>query len=372
VEHIQTSGDVAMTTTRMSADPKLPHLIYGEELSRREPVTLIDVGCSGGVESHWLKFGKALRAVGFDPLTTEVDRLNALSGDAIRYEAAYVGCAEFDALFPQALRRDYIASRNNVSFERTSAAEYGRLKRRSYIKEVFNSGAEIVLTDRRIQLDDYVREAGLERVDFLKIDTDGHDVEVLLGARSILKSGVLGVSIEAQFHGADHPYANTFANIDRLMREAGFTLFDLEPYRYTRAALPGPFVHNLAAQTHNGSVQWAEAVYARDLADQNYERKNAFEPSSEDVLKLAVFLDIYGLQDCAAELFVNRRSLVAPMVEVELLLDALVRSASGAGRTYVEYMDAFHRDPDALMPGRVMPGLRTVAGLLKRRLFARM
>jgi FkbM family methyltransferase len=355
-----------MTTLRMSVDAALPRLLYGEGTPPREPVILIDVGCSGGMDGHWMKFGMALQAVAFDPLVHEIERLKALGGRFVHYEAAFVGCNEFDTLFPRALRQNYIASRNNVSFERTSAAEYGRLKRRNYIQEVFNSGAEILLTDRHIQLDDYVRDVGLARVDFLKVDTDGHDIEVLLGARNLLKAGCLGVSVEAQFHGADHPYANTFGNIDRLMREAGLTLFDLEPFRYTRAALPGPFVYDLAAQTHNGSVQWAEAVYARDLADLNYERKHAFTASGEDILKLATYLDIYGLQDCAAELLVNRRKIIEQLVDVDELLDELTPSSLGAGLPYAEYIAAFRRDPDVVMPGR---NVGKVLAYLKRRLW---
>ena len=66
-----------------------------------------------------------------------------------------------------------------------------------------------------------------------------HDLEVLMGARGLLEAGVLGLLVEVQLQGASHEYANTFANIDRYLRHLGFSLFDVELYRYSRSALPG-------------------------------------------------------------------------------------------------------------------------------------
>jgi hypothetical protein len=37
-----------------------------------------------------------------------------------------------------------------------------------------------------IRLDDFVKNKKLKRVDFIKIDTDGHEIDVLLGAKEIL------------------------------------------------------------------------------------------------------------------------------------------------------------------------------------------
>jgi hypothetical protein len=191
-------------------------------------------------------------------------------------------------------------------------------------------------------------------LDFLKVDTDGSDIIVLLGARDQLSRNVLGVEVEAQFTGEHHPYANTLFNIDRLMRDAGLTLVDLETYRYTRAALPGRFHYDIAAQTIEGATQWGEAIYARDLADPDYEKKYPlFKVTAEAVLKLACFYEIYGLPDCAAEVLVQRRSILEPKWNVGALLDALVWPNLGGGMSYEEYTKAFTEDPDRLMPSRL-------------------
>src|SRR6516225_1369140 len=71
---------------------RLSAFLYGEKAPDREQVTVIDVGCSGGVGTEWEVFGAALCAVGFDPLVSEIERLRQTEQRPnISYEAAFVG-----------------------------------------------------------------------------------------------------------------------------------------------------------------------------------------------------------------------------------------------------------------------------------------
>jgi FkbM family methyltransferase len=342
-----------MATSRINSQARLPRLLQGDQSAG--PTYFVDVGCSGGVDGHWLQFEENLRGVGFDPLITEIERLRAQNTiPGLKYEDAFVGFSEYGNLFPKSFKENNIENKTNQWFERTSARAYTRTKAMSYEQAVFNRGSELVYSDRWIDLDQYCKSVGMPGLDFLKVDTDGSDIIVLLGAREQLTRNVLGVEVEAQFTGEHHPYANTLFNIDRLMREAGLTLVDLETYRYTRAALPGRFYYDIAAQTTQGATQWGEAIYARDLADPDYEKKYPlFKVTPEAVLKLACFYEIYGLPDCAAEVLVARRAILEPKWNVTALLDGLVWPDLGAGMTYEEYLNAFNDDPDRLMPSRL-------------------
>ena len=73
---------------------------------------------------------------------------------------------------------------------------------------------------------------------------------------TLSEGGVLGVKIEAQFHGPIHPFANTFHNIDGILRNHGFTLFDLNQRRYSRAALPDAFFASRPGRTRTGQLLW--------------------------------------------------------------------------------------------------------------------
>lgn len=302
-----------------------------------EEFYLLDVGASGGIQPHWNAFQPHLKAVGFDPLVTEVERLNRVeTNPRVRYEDGFVGSGK------PAAAADKIASRNNGSFARTSAVRATSLLNMNYQKDVFNCGAEMVWSKKQLTLDGWLPATARGEVDFIKIDTDGSDFPVLQGAEKILAAGgVLGLSVECPFHGAADEEANLFCNIDRLLRRHGYTLFDLEVYRYSRADLPRPFLYDIPAQTTHGGVQWAEALYFQDLGDADFEKMWRREFSAAKKLKLAGLFDIFDLPDCAVELLKKFRVELEPHIDFTRCLDALTPELMGEKLTYEQYGEVF-------------------------------
>ena len=340
-----------MATRQLNQNPILPAKFAQSSQHKINELMLIDVGASGGIDDVWKCFGSSLKAVGFDPLITEVDRLNAASKDpGVRYEAALIGCPGYDNLFPPTLRQNRIASKDNSSFQGTSAVRASDAMRLNYVKEVYNAGAEVRLTDRLISLDAFVQESGIRSVDFVKIDTDGHDIEVILGAENMLKTQeVLGICIESQMHGATHPYSNTFANIDRLLRDWGFTLFDLDLWRYSRRSLPDQFFYKIPAQTLTGQVQWGEAVYFRDVASAGYQQMHGFSAGLAKKIKLACLFEIYGLPDCSAQMLAQLQQETGDPFFTGLL-DELVAAYRGKRMPYSQFLESFDSDPKRFFP----------------------
>jgi FkbM family methyltransferase len=298
-----------------------------------DPLFVVDVGASRGIDRHWHEFGDQLRAVGFDPLVTEVDRLNAGATPGVRYEAAWVTCRE-------PATTDGLPS--TQFFERTSAVRAAEIARFDYGREHNNAGAPVVLSTSRIVLDEHFDPDDRQRIDFLKVDTDGGDFDVLRGAEEILRQGgVLGLAVEAQFHGPVSSDANVFSNVDRFLRGFGFGLFDLEVNRYSRSALPAEFVLDIPAQTVTGQVSWGEAIYFRDLGDPDYESTWGFRPSDVDVLKLICLFEIFGLPDCAAELVLEYGELVGNGATRSEFLDVLATEQAGATRSFADLHQRF-------------------------------
>ena len=296
---------------------------------------VVDVGASGGIDSYWAEFRGQLEAVGFDPLVVEVERLRSIAPEGVRYVAAWVTS-----------NTPFVAGDRPSTqfFSRTSAVRAAELGGLDFAREHYNAGAPIVYADERIVLDEYFAEDDQRRIDFLKVDTDGGDYDVLRGADDMLRTGgVLGLAVEGQFHGAVADDANLFSNIDRYLRARGFALFDLEVNRYSRSALPSPFALEIPAQTLTGQVSWGEAIYFRDLGDPGYEATWAFVPSQTDVYKLMCLFEIFGLVDCAAELVLKYRELVGDGPSRTRFLDILASEQTGGG-TYAEVQRAFARD----------------------------
>lgn len=309
----------------------------------REPFVLIDVGCSGGIDDEWRVFEPNLIGVGFDPNASECARLQKLEQNArIRYVAGYVGLPDENALVRAIGGRFWV----NSPWERLSAAAAADNRRRirGYIPpEQVAPGDEYAESDAIVVLPDYCAQHGLERVDFVKIDTDGPDLLVLSSLEGVFdKLSVLGLTIEVNFFGGEDGSNNTFHNVDRLMRGAGFELFDLSTRRYSTTALPAPFRSHVPGPTLFGRVVQGDAFYARDLGSRA--TRSTREWTAAEVLKLASLFDLYGLPDCAAEVLVEFREMLADHLDVGPLLDALVPTVRGKRWRYDEYLARFAGD----------------------------
>jgi FkbM family methyltransferase len=327
------------------------------------PLGLIDVGVSGGINPAWRLWGEKLSALGIDAIENEISRLTAAEKcRGIRYVAARVGgpagssAVSLPTRSNYALHRSaaYLATaalatgtsdfaalwRDTVGMETppaeagyTNVADPMRDPFYAYYARRFTQAQTPRMTDRASTVDMIVAEAvTLQRVDVLKVDTDGADFDALRGAEGVIKD-CLAVEVEVQFHGPVSPTANVFCNIDAMMRDSGFSLFKLAPALYARSALPRPFVYDIPAQNTSGQIAWADALYVRDLdtqADPDRRRN------------LALILDIYGLEDATAEVLLATPSLFG---DNSLLLDFLTGKVYGAGVTYRQLTKAFMADP---------------------------
>ena len=306
---------------------------------------LVDVGASGGIDAFWRQFRPQFRAIGFDPLISEVARLNEAEADRkVRYEAAWIGDGQKRS-FPE-------TALDPLSL--TSSRRAAAIMNLNYSQEYFNQGKELIYSDRLLRLDDFVGTSDLTAVDTIKIDTDGFDYFVLQGAMSLLANGrVLVVECECPFHelvGASWP---VFADIDRLMREAGYRLVDLDPYHYTRSDLPGRFMYNIPAQTENGQVQWCDALYILDPSWDPVALER-LRPDPSKLWKLVNLLVAFGYADIGASILkaMRKAGLIPAGIEIESALDWLVPTNPFGAQTYADFLDCFERAPHQFYPNQ--------------------
>ncbi len=77
-----------------------------------------------------------------------------------------------------------------------------------------------------VRLDDWAKAAGIEKVDFLKVDAQGYDLEVLRGAEELLANGVQAINGECQF-AHEYEGCSTFSEVDQFLVRQGFALHQL-------------------------------------------------------------------------------------------------------------------------------------------------
>ena len=134
--------------------------------------------------------------------------------------------------------------------------------------------------------------------DFLQIDVQGADLDVLKGAITALENCLLGVQVEVEFIPL-YLQQPLFTDIDLFLRNYGLTLFDLitdNPWcRVTRACSP------FRSATRAGQLTWADACYLRDPI----QKQSAPVQSPAQILKLACLADVLEFPDYALELLAD-------------------------------------------------------------------
>lgn len=315
-----------------------------------EPFALVDVGCSGGIDPKWRIFEPRLRILGIDASESECRRLAALEkGTDAAYVAGFAGLPEGH---PQRHKTsvapigDLIQPR--FSYMRTREIRRTWLARAPHEERMRQNEwqtTELADEARILVVPDLLAERGWNNVDYLKIDIDRDDFEVLLSFDGRFEEfGLMAVQLEVMFIGSDSDLQHSFHNTDRFMRRQGFELFDLEVRRYSSRALPGRYIWPTPAETEFGRPFMGEAYYALDPAAANG-RSRALDAAR--LAKLAAIFSLWNVPDVAAELVLAKRDLFEPMFPVDRALDALAAQAQPfrlRRQSYRQYMAAFERD----------------------------
>jgi FkbM family methyltransferase len=325
---------------------------------RSEGFTLVDVGCADGVAQAWFGFGKRLRVFGFDPRSDEINALQKREQEGVHvYTTGFVGIPS-EHPFAVASKGSPVLQR--FPWKRLAIDWWQQLQSDPSAPQIVPPS--IPPQERRppptptILLGEFLKTRGDFPVDFIKIDVDGADLDILHSLDEILwDRKVLAVGIEVNFFGSADPYCNTFHNTDRFLREQGFNLFSLSQRKYAGRYLPTPSIdHPYPAETVVGRLLQGDAFYARDLADpENQHLSSSY--GHDSILKLAAIFSLFNLPDCAAELLVRN----APLIDADFQRTALDLLAVQAQRnvpplSYRDYIDAFVRnDPSYKAIGRV-------------------
>jgi FkbM family methyltransferase len=107
-----------------------------------------------------------------------------------------------------------------------------------------------------VSLDAFLPRSGVSTVDFLDLDTQGSELEILQGAESFLSTTIVGVKCEVEFASLYQGQA-LFGDVDKYLRQFGYMLFDLSRSRYRRVGFP-------PRALTRGQLLWGDAIYLKD------------------------------------------------------------------------------------------------------------
>jgi FkbM family methyltransferase len=252
------------------------------------PFVVVDVGVYGGANPRWRALGAALRIYGFDAREEAIAPLRRIplgAGQSF-YTAAAIGDEDGECEF---------------AVHTVNPAESS-----------FYSGSDTVM-HRRVpihRLDTLVGNGAVAKPDVLKIDVEGYEKHVFLGATQSLENSILAVEFESSF-GASWVYPNThFGTALDILTPRGFRLVDIAFYRHMKR----PTTIN--------------TLFCRELHDGS---------STDEILKTVMIHELYDFGELAAHLLQRFGNVLSLSIDVGSALNCL--KSGWGGQT------AFEGDP---------------------------
>ena len=309
-----------------------------------DPIIIIDVGARWGFNAEWNVFGGVLQVYCFEPDEEECARLNVLSGPNVKYIAAALGKAPAEMTL----------------YETRITASTGLYKTNmGFFSRLLNRDNADVLKERRIHvttLEEALSRFNVKKIDFIKLDVEGSELDILLGAgHFMLDSNLIGILSEIRFQEEING-SPVFWELDSYVRKKGFRLFNMCFTHQSRHALPYPSLadtrlpdgEKFYSYTKHGQIMDGDALYFRDLLiDAN--KGVAASSSNTQILKAAALFEIYCLNDCAAELILTYRARLSELVDCDHLLDLLAAPMRKKEMDYKSYIYAYFRPDSAVV-----------------------
>ncbi len=291
---------------------------------RASPFAIYDAGAAGGIyplfppgtEDLWF-------AHGFEPMPASFEKLKTMyagSRNVRLHETALTDVAG------RATFRVYPAAPTSSSLNPNAL--------------IAESGATPFeeISVRCERLDDICREQAQLQPDFIKLDTEGTELNVLRGGTKALAGHTLGIISEIKFiRFADT--TTTFAAFDQFVQDNGFVLFDIQTSRMSRTV-------DRRFGGKKGPIDSAYVLYLRDFyAYHRAHLAGRLDLGRAKLLKMLVLAVRFLYLDFAVELIDFGRSeglLTGPEA------DALLRLYAGTS-------DLAWKIPD--FPGKQRLGL---------------
>jgi FkbM family methyltransferase len=201
------------------------------DLSRVKPLstfsTVIDIGVHKGQSiTAYLKGFPSARVLGYEASRQSFELLQKQFQNQSRVQ----------------LRRVAVSSQNGEATLYLNASDAAN----SLIKSTKSVSQETVPASK---LDDLCAEAGVSHVDFCKIDTEGHDLEVLAGAGHLLQHQAMDfIHVETSIR-RDVDYFVRFEEVDRVLSGFSYELLGIYDQQ--------------TCWTGRGSLLFFNAVYVR-------------------------------------------------------------------------------------------------------------
>jgi FkbM family methyltransferase len=217
-------------------------------------LTMLDLGARDGFDAELISVARGVRAIGFEPEPQEAERLEkaiARPWRSVKMLSCAVGGQKGKAKL-------YIPpSPAGASLRPHNAEMLDEFGYESLHKTIATTDVDV------LTLDDLLADGKIEKTQYLKIDIEGAELEVLAGGTRALEH-CQAIKVEVSFlpQRVDQALAHEVA---ALLDARGFALADiLDPHHWRRRPLPAhPYVVGFDVPYSRGRLAQADILFFR-------------------------------------------------------------------------------------------------------------
>ncbi len=277
--------------------------LVSDAVDPRERFIILDGGAREALaDPRWQSLEpRRVRLYGFEPDEKEVAELNRIAAERgldYRYFAAGLWSKPGNLTF-----YENKSPGGGAFYEQntglTDRWKFANSEQKFLSMDIFYPTARA--TWKVTSLEAWAAENGIDDLDFMKLNVQGSELEILKGSGPLLDA-TIGLMVEVSFVESykDRPF---FADIDAFLRQHRFSFFDLIGHHYMgRARSPITARHAPGLYPLWGQLIEGHGIYFKDPIELEARGMPTEQFSVAKLLKLAAFAEMFGQNEYAFEL----------------------------------------------------------------------
>lgn len=252
-------------------------------------LVILDIGCKFGLHPSNIPL---MNIAEHHLIDADLEEINYLKQHYQQYNQIHCSC--FAITSPEEARHEKLLQLNELNHP--GGNTFLKPDHESYYWKEFRKGSGNIKNTSKVNtttLDLYCIENDI-KPQFLKIDVEGYEENVLKGASHALETSVLGVRIEVEFNSLYQDKAGSFSSVNNILTRHGFEFFNFDFAKNSFV----PF-SDFFGEGNFGQLVGCDAIYMKPLG-------YIINKAPEEQLNYAIFAMLNGLEDLALRLLTEQ------------------------------------------------------------------
>jgi len=198
---------------------------------------------------------------------------------------------EFHKIYKHNFKNKY----KNIYFEKSTYQKFDEIEKKKNLNNTFYKPNETTV-------DEFIFKNNITKINFLKIDIDSNDVDVLYGCDNLLKKNDLfGIKIEVKY--SDPNCSKNIYEPYLYLSDHNFVLHKVITNSYSSDKIPEKFFYNFNGQNLNGTDLYGDLIFFKTL-DNNFLKTL----DKDQLINYCRILEIHNLNGMAAEILLGNKN----------------------------------------------------------------